>query len=81
MTANSWSRTFGRHRRASASYLRGYLEVPGVFGFLPPDRETLALLLDVHLIEKAPYELGYELNNRLTWARLPLQGILQLLEG
>jgi maltose alpha-D-glucosyltransferase/alpha-amylase len=31
------------------------------------------------VLEKAVYELGYELNNRPDWVRIPLQGILHLL--
>ena len=33
------------------------------------------------LLEKAVYELGYELNNRPDWVKVPLQGILQLMES
>jgi maltose alpha-D-glucosyltransferase/alpha-amylase len=40
----------------------------------------LQVLLDAYLLEKAVYELGYELNNRPDWAEIPLQRILQLLE-
>ena len=41
--------------------------------------DELALLLDVHLLDKSIYELGYELNNRPSWVRIPLDGISQLL--
>jgi predicted trehalose synthase len=34
--------------------------------------------LDVYLLEKAFYELSYELHNRPDWVRIPLQGIRQL---
>ena len=47
--------------------------------FLPPSREEREMLLDVYLLEKAVYELGYELNNRPDWVRIPLQGIRQIL--
>ena len=47
----------------------------------PRDREELALLLDLYLLDKAVYELGYELNNRPSWVRIPLDGISQLLQG
>jgi maltose alpha-D-glucosyltransferase/alpha-amylase len=36
-------------------------------------------MLDALVLEKAIYELGYELNNRPDWVRIPLQGILDLL--
>jgi maltose alpha-D-glucosyltransferase/alpha-amylase len=32
------------------------------------------------MLEKAVYELGYELNNRPDWLHVPLQGILELLQ-
>jgi maltose alpha-D-glucosyltransferase/alpha-amylase len=38
------------------------------------------VLLDAFCLEKAVYELGYELNNRPEWVKLPIQGILQLLQ-
>jgi maltose alpha-D-glucosyltransferase / alpha-amylase len=36
-------------------------------------------LLDLFLIEKAAYEIGYEAANRPTWLRVPLVGLCQLL--
>ena len=63
----------------SATFLKMYLEVAGNAIFIPKGREELALLLDVYLLDKAIYELGYELNNRPTWVRIPLDGIAQLL--
>jgi maltose alpha-D-glucosyltransferase/alpha-amylase len=40
----------------------------------------LAVLLDAFMLEKAVYELEYELNNRPDWIRLPLKGLMQLLQ-
>jgi maltose alpha-D-glucosyltransferase/alpha-amylase len=37
-------------------------------------------MLDVYLLEKAVYELGYELNNRPDWVTVPIAGILGLIE-
>jgi len=63
-----------------SAFLKAYLEhaMPG--GFLPSNREDFKILLNVYLLVKALYELGYELNNRPDWARIPLIGIRQLLE-
>jgi maltose alpha-D-glucosyltransferase/alpha-amylase len=36
-------------------------------------------LLGLFVLEKALYELGYELNNRPDWVRIPLRGLLALL--
>jgi maltose alpha-D-glucosyltransferase / alpha-amylase len=62
-----------------ATFLRGYLEIAGEASFVPTAREELQVLLDAHLLEKAVYELGYELNNRPDWVGIPLQGILQVM--
>lgn len=64
----------------SATFLRSYLAAATAAAFLPQTSEELQLLLDVYLLEKALYELRYELNSRPDWIRIPLQGILQLLE-
>ena len=45
--------------------------------FLPPTRAGKRLaLLQIHLLEKAVYELGYELNNRPYWVGDPSGGNL-----
>jgi len=62
----------------SATFLNAYLEMAGTAAFIPQAREELSVLLDAYLLEKAIYELGYELNNRPDWVRIPLQGILKL---
>ena len=65
----------------SAAFLKSYLALADGQPFLPrAARRTAQLLLDVYLLEKALYELRYELNNRPDWARIPLHGILQLLD-
>jgi maltose alpha-D-glucosyltransferase/alpha-amylase len=65
---------------ASSEFLSSYLQVADGAAFVPQSREELQLLLEAFLLEKAIYELGYELNNRPDWVRVPLTGILQILE-
>ena len=48
--------------------------------FASPKAEERKLLLDTMLIEKALYELRYELDNRPGWVRIPLRGLRRLLE-
>jgi maltose alpha-D-glucosyltransferase/alpha-amylase len=64
----------------SATYLKEYLDLARQGGFLPQQEEDLQVLLSALVLEKAVYELGYELNNRPDWVKLPLRGIFQLLE-
>jgi maltose alpha-D-glucosyltransferase/alpha-amylase len=65
----------------SASFLRGYLAVAGIASLIPPARDETELLLGACLLEKAVYEIGYELNNRPERVGLPLRGVLELLEA
>jgi maltose alpha-D-glucosyltransferase / alpha-amylase len=64
----------------SSSFLTSYLDGVEQARLLPEDPEQLRALLDAYLLEKAVYEIGYELNNRPDWLKVPLQGILQLMK-
>ena len=70
--ANAWV------RETSETYLRGYLTTARGADFLPAKEQHLATLLDFFLVEKALYEVLYELNNRPAWLRIPLAGILAI---
>ena len=65
----------------SAAFLRSYLDAIKHSGLLPQSDREIAILLDALLLEKALYEVTYELNNRPDWVAVPLTGILDLLDG
>lgn len=71
-------RTRQWYRSAADAFLSGYTETAGKAPFLPEKSEDRDMLLSAYLIEKACYELSYELNNRPSWAGIPLSGLLQL---
>jgi len=48
---------------------------------LDVSRKEVQRLLDLFVFEKAFYELGYEINNRPDWVRIPVRGILELLDS
>jgi maltose alpha-D-glucosyltransferase/alpha-amylase len=64
----------------SVSYLKAYLSVKEVMAILPQSFDDIQILLNGYLLQKAMYELGYELNHRPDWVRIPLAGINQILE-
>ena len=63
---------------ASSEFLRAYRETIASNPTLLPNPQQAQSLLAAYLLEKALYELSYELNNRPTWLRIPLTGILAL---
>jgi maltose alpha-D-glucosyltransferase / alpha-amylase len=65
----------------SSRFLKDYFATSGEAAYLPPSREGTKSVLELHLLEKAIYELGYELNNRPTWVGIPLQGVSGLLSA
>ena len=64
---------------ASAAFLQAYCSTVGASGrdLLPPPEQAQALFT-AYLLEKALYELLYELNHRPTWLRIPIGGILSM---
>ncbi len=71
--AQFWNQVVG------STFLRAYLKKMGDSPVLPATRQELQVVLEAYLLNKAVYELGYELNHRPTWLKIPLQGILQLM--
>jgi maltose alpha-D-glucosyltransferase/alpha-amylase len=62
----------------SSEFLRAYRETIRLNSDLLPLPQQCQSLLTAYLLEKALYELLYELNNRPAWLRIPLTGILML---
>ena len=73
--ANAW------YRAASNEYLRAYFDtaLASSAKFLPAGRDEREFLLNFWLLGKAVYELKYELNHRLDWVAIPLEGIDMLI--
>jgi maltokinase len=69
----------GWEDRARESFLGGYLEAVDP-GLMPPGETPTRTLLSIFELEKAVYELRYELNNRPDWVGIPVAGIARLLE-
>ena len=61
-------------------FLASYLRKSHEGRFLAQERESLALLLDFFEIDKALYELEYELRHRPEWVRIPAAGIARVIE-
>jgi maltokinase len=70
----------GWEERARDAFLEGYFDrvEPSL---LPPGEAPTRQLLAVFELEKAVYELRYELNNRPDWVPIPVAGILRLLDS
>jgi maltose alpha-D-glucosyltransferase / alpha-amylase len=62
----------------SSAFLSSYREAIAAGDLAPASVGDFNLLLDAFLLDKALYELSYELNNRPAWVRIPLLGILAL---
>jgi maltose alpha-D-glucosyltransferase/alpha-amylase len=71
-----WARLW--EQSTGAEFLRAYRQTAQNAAFLPSSEDGFRTLLAVFLMDKALYELSYELNNRPAWVRVPLMGILSL---
>ena len=75
--ANAW------YRAVFGEYLRAYFDTATASSanFLPADPDERDFVLNFWLLGKAVYELKYELNHRLDWVAIPIEGIDMLLRG
>jgi predicted trehalose synthase len=72
-TAERW------HEHACAAFLEGWCIATHGASFIPAERAEFTRLLNAFLLEKALYEVVYELNNRPAWLGIPLRGVAQVL--
>ena len=63
----------------SGAFLKAYLDTVKDMPFVPQNKEELKIMLNAFILEKAVYELGYEINNRPEWLTIPIKGIKSLL--
>ena len=61
-----------------ATFLRAYRDATRSASFHPAGAEDVDVLLHAFVLDKAMYELGYELNNRPDWVHIPLSGVMRL---
>ena len=59
----------------SAAFLEGYRSAAAGASFLPPTDQEFDALLKIFLLDKAIYEIGYELNYRPDFLPIPLSAI------
>ena len=72
--ADAWERA------ARQRFLGAYFATSHEGGFLPPDRDDMATMLDAFELEKALYEVRYEQAHRPAWLPIPLRGIARILD-
>jgi maltose alpha-D-glucosyltransferase / alpha-amylase len=72
--AEIWNRWVG------TCFLQSYLAEAGQSDFVPQSRDEFTILMLAHLLEKSFSEIEHELEYRLDWVRIPVHGVLQLLD-
>ncbi|TVR63228.1 MAG: alpha-amylase, partial [Spirochaetaceae bacterium] len=64
----------------AGTYLQVYRSAMRDGHIVPADDSDFVVLLETFLLEKAVYEIGYELNNRPDWIMIPIHGIEAILD-
>ena len=67
-------------RAATGVFLAGYKAAATGLASVPQQESAFDQLLDLFLIEKALYEMRYELDSRPQWASIPIRGLIGLLD-
>lgn len=71
--------THAAHTWLSVAFLNGYLNAVQGQDFVPGDLKVFVQALEPFILEKAFYEIDYEMNNRPDWLRIPLTSVLETL--
>ena len=69
------------YRHMGSVFLQSYLKTTGSAIFIPHNSEDLQIMIEAYLLDKAVYEIGYELNNRPSWVVIPVRGIKHILKS
>jgi len=69
------------YRQMSSIFLQNYLQTTNGAVFVPDNFDDFQILLEAYLLDKAVYEIGYELNNRPDWVVIPIRGIKHILKS
>jgi maltose alpha-D-glucosyltransferase/alpha-amylase len=71
-TLIEWERDASRH------FLEGYSRAGAGLASVPADAASFKATLELFLLEKALYEMRYEIANRPDWMEIPLRGLMDL---
>ena len=66
-------------QRVHADFIESYEQHIAGASSYPKDPAFAHVLTELFLLQKAVYEIGYELSNRPDWIKIPLTGIRDLL--
>ena len=67
-------------RESEAAFMAAYREAANASVTVPQDPEDAARLIQLFLMEKALYEVRYELDTRPEWLRIPIAGLFETLQ-
>jgi maltose alpha-D-glucosyltransferase/alpha-amylase len=76
-----WEAAMQWEAEASGVFVAGYQAATAGLASVPPTGAAFDRLLQLFLIEKALYEMRYELESRPQWTAIPIRGLIGLLDG
>lgn len=60
-------------------FMKAYLDTVRDSSFIPTDKQDFQMMVETYMLEKALYDLNYELKNRPDWAIIPLRTIKSII--